>query len=662
LTVKPPYQVQTWFAIAITSITILGVLLGLRQFGGLQPLELLAYDQMVRLRPDSAPDPRLLIVTITEADIHRQKRFPLSDLTVATALQRIQRYQPRVIGLDLYRDLPQEPGNRDLALQLHQPNVIVITKIPDAEELGVLPPPDVPSDRAGFNDLVSDPDGVVRRSLLFADTETSTLYSFSLRLTLVYLQSLGIRPESGRANPANLRLGKTEFIPLKANSGGYQTIDANGYQIALTYRARRNLAHQVTLTQVLNGELHSEWVKDKIVLIGTTARSAKDLFLTPYSAAEKESPKMPGVLIHAQMVSQFLSVVLDRQPLMSVWSERAEILWLLGWMLVGGGLAWVLRSPLALGLLEAIAVLVLLGICYGAFLQQVWIPVVAPTGGLLVTVGVVIAYRAQQAQRQQQLMLRLLGQNTSPEIADTLWNSRDRLLKSGKLPGQRLVATMMFTDIRSFSAIAEQLSPENLLDWLNEYLNAITQEVQAHHGIVNKFTGDGMLASFGVPVNRVTSIEVSQDAQLAVSCALAMRDRLHDLNQDWQKRGLSTIQMRVGIFTGAVVAGSLGGRDRLEYGVIGDSVNIASRLESYDKTRQSDDCRILIAKETLVHVQGKFAVEHWGHLALSGKQQMVDVYRILGRIEEDSDSGMNAPVCDINQYPHGNNSSQESTE
>jgi class 3 adenylate cyclase len=242
----------------------------------------------------------------------------------------------------------------------------------------------------------------------------------------------------------------------------------------------------------------------------------------------------------------------------------------------------------------------------------------------------VVSYRAQRAQRQQMMMMKLLGQNTSPEIATALWQSRDRLLKAGKLPGQRLTATMLFTDIRNFSVLSEQLLPEDLLEWLNEYLSAITEEVKANQGIINKFTGDGLLAVFGVPMNRRTPIEVSQDACLAVECALAMGARLDQLNQDWQTRNQPLAQMRVGIFTGPIVAGSLGGKDRLEYAVIGDSVNIASRLESYEKDRQTETCRILIAQETLVHLQNKFVVERWGLLALKGKQQMVDVYRVLG--------------------------------
>lgn len=616
-------------AIGVTSLTITGGVLGLRQLGVLQPLELAVYDQLVRLRPDVGPDDRLLIVAITEADIKAENRFPLSDRTIATALQRLQRFQPRVIGLDVYRDLPQEPGQALLAKELQRSNLIAITKLPDPDDLGVPAPPHVPADRVGFNDIPSDPDGVIRRTLMFANLDDSTdLYAFSVRLALAYLKP---KLELQTVNDT-VQLGTTQFTPWEQDSGPYQTIDARGYQVLLNYRDRHHLARQVTLTQVLHGDLKPEWVKDKIVLIGTTARSAKDVFLTPYSATEPETPWMPGVVVHAQMVSQILSTALDQQPLTWFWSNEAEIVWISIWAVVGGLLAWFIRHPLLSAGMSIGAVGLLLSSGYILFLNHGWIPLAAPFLALTTTATTIVTHRAQQAQRQQQMMMKLLGQNTSPEIATALWNSRDRLLKSGKLPGQRLVATMLFTDIKNFSTISEQLPPEALLEWLNEYLSAITQEVRTHHGIINKFTGDGMLAAFGVPVNRTIPIEISHDAQLAVACALTMGQRLTQLNQDWHKRGLPIIQMRVGIFTGPIVAGSLGGKARLEYGLIGDSVNIASRLESYEKERQPDTevCRVLIAKETLIHLQDKFVVEPWGPIALKGKHCLVQIYRVLG--------------------------------
>jgi adenylate cyclase len=230
------------------------------------------------------------------------------------------------------------------------------------------------------------------------------------------------------------------------------------------------------------------------------------------------------------------------------------------------------------------------------------------------------------------MVMRLLGQNTSPEIAETLWQRRDDLLKDGKLSGQKLIATLLFTDLKGFSAISERLPPEALLDWLNEYLEELTQVVQSHQGVINKFTGDGLMAVFGVPIPREDPKAIAADAQRAVACAMVMGERLQHLNLIWQHRGLPEVEMRVGIFTGAIVVGSLGSKTRLEYGVIGDSVNTASRLESVDKHRQPTPCRVLIAHETLVQLQGKYEVEPWGPLALKGKEQTIKVYRVIGPV------------------------------
>jgi adenylate cyclase len=529
--------------------------------------------------------------------------------------------------------VPQEPGRSELLRQLQADNLIAITKLSNDEVTRIPPPPQVPTGRIGFNDFLIDPDGVVRRNLMFATTETQTYFSFSLRLALHYLASRQVSPQPSALDPTMMQLGNTTFLPLDADAGGYHSIDNAGYQILLYYRTQYPIARQVTLTQVLKNEVNPEWVRGKIVLIGTTAPSGKDLFYTPYSAGEQTDHQMPGVAIHAQMVSQILSAALDDRPLFQFWAGWGELLWLWGWAIAGGCLAWWVRHPVVLGLSSAGMLLLLSGAGFTLFVHQVWVPIVAPAIAAVMAAGVVVTYRAQQAQQQQQMVMTLLGQNASPEIAAALWMHRDRLLQSGKLPGQKLVATMMFTDIKDFSSLAENISPEALLDWLNEYLESITQAIQSHQGIINKFTGDGLLAVFGVPVPRANIAEIAQDAHRAISCALEMSDRLQQLNHEWQQRGLSPLQMRVGIFTGPIVAGSLGGKTRMEYGVIGDSVNIASRLESCAKDRQVNVCRILIAQETLSYVQDQFVVESWGPMELKGKHQMIDVYQVIKHTE-----------------------------
>lgn len=615
--------------LAITCIVVTATLLGVRHLGWLQPLELNAFDLMVQLRPDAGADPRLLVVTITDMDINNIEKWPISDRTLAKALAEIARLEPTAIGIDIIRATPYEPGNAELATQLKNPKVFPITFIGKSDYDRVPPPPNIPKKRIGFNDLVLDPDGKVRRNLMFVSDGKTTHTSLSMRLAFAYLDSKKI--DSKLTEKQEIQANQTVFSKLRSNSGGYQNINAQGYQVLLNYRSAENIAKTVTLTQVLDRKVDPKLVKGKIVLIGVTAISVNDLYFTPYSATASRNQAMPGVLIHAAATSQILSAVLDGKGLFWYWDEWQEILWIAVWSAVGGCLAWRLEKSLSLMGSAIAACGSLFGFTFFLFIQQGWIPLIPPAMALLITAAVAVTYKYEQSRQQEGIVMKLLGQQTSPAIANALWKERVHLLESGLLPGQKVTATIILTDLQGFSTISEKLPPEVVMSWLNEYLSAMAQEVQAHQGVINKFTGDGMLAVFGVPIPRTTPEEIAEDARLAVSCALAISSCLPQMNQNWSDRGLPSAKMRVGIFTGPVMVGSLGGATRLEYGVIGDSVNIASRLESCEKDRQEDTCRILIAEETLLHLADKFEVESWGALPLKGREQKVNVYRILGR-------------------------------
>jgi len=615
--------------LAIIWIVVTGTLLGVRHLGGLQPLELNAYDLMVQLRPDPGADPRLLIVEVTEQDINTLEKWPISDRTLAKAIAEIARLEPTAIGIDIIRDIPYEPGNAELATQFKNPKVFPITFLGQSKYQQAPPNPNIPEKRVGFNDLVFDPDGIVRRNLMFAKNGKTTMTSLSMRLAFAYLDSKKIA--SKLTEKQEIQANKIVFSKLRSDSGGYQNINAQGYQVLLNYRSAEKIAKSVTLTQVLQGKVDPKLVKGKIVLIGVTAPTVKDIFSTPYSASKNGNIPTPGVLIHATATSQILSAVLDGKGLFWYWDEWQEILWIAVWSAVGGCLAWRLEKSLNLIAIAIVACGSLFGFTFFLFMQQGWIPLISPAMALLITAGVAVTYKYEQSRQQQGIVMKLLGQQTSPAIANALWKERVHLLESGLLPGQKVTATIILTDLQGFSTISEKLPPEVVMSWLNEYLSAMAQEVQAHQGVINKFTGDGMLAVFGVPIPRTTPEEIAEDARLAVSCALAISSRLPQMNQNWLTRGLPAAKMRVGIFTGPVMVGSLGGTTRLEYGVIGDSVNIASRLESCEKERQEDTCRILIAEETFLHLADKFEVESWGPLPLRGREQKVNVYRILGR-------------------------------
>lgn len=380
--------------VGIASAMMTGLVIGLRELSWLQPLELTVYDRMVQFAPDPGIDSRLLVVGITETDIQTLRQFPIADRTIAQLLKTLKSYQPRAIGVDLLRDIPQPPGTLELLTELQSPNVIAITNLGTNESPPTPSPPGVAAKQVGFNDLVLDPDGVVRRNLIFADHNSTTYHSFATRLALRYLAKEDIRFAGEPNDPEQrIKLAKAALQPLAPNSGGYQTIDDRGYQILLHYRSR-NVARQVSLGDVLAGKVDPEWIRDKAILIGTTAVSGKDLFFTPYSAADMETARMPGVMIHAQIVSQFLSAALDGQPLFWFWSNSSEMLWIALWAIAGGTCAWWLRHPILLAIGETALLVGLSGVGYGLFLQRGWVPIAAPAIAILTTGGIVVAYRA----------------------------------------------------------------------------------------------------------------------------------------------------------------------------------------------------------------------------------------------------------------------------
>ncbi len=614
--------------LAIASgLGVAALVLGLQGLGAWQALELALYDHLVRRQPERGLDPRLLLVTITEADVQAHGRWPLSDRLVAQLLATLQAHQPHSIGLDLVRDVAYPPGHQEFVTQLQAPNLVGIHFLSDDPQRRIAPPPSLPLEQVGFSNVAVDPDGRVRRQLLFSAQADEVYPSFSLQLVLPYLEDQGLIPELTPSG--DYQLGAAVLPRLRPNAGGYRTIAVPNYQILLDYRRPEPIAQTVSLGQVLAGEVPPAWIRDRIVLIGPDLPSVRDAFFTPYSSARSGRREMPGVVLQGQMVSQLLTIALEGRSPLWVWPAWIETLWILLWALVGSGLAWRWQHPWALGGALSGAIALVLGAQAAAFQVQGWLPGGAPLLALTGSSLTLSLYAHQEARRHLQMVRRLLGQQTSPAIAEALWQARHQLLVAGRLAGQTMTATVMFTDIRNFSSIAEQHTAAVLLDWLNDYLNAMTAAVVNYGGLVNKFTGDGLMALFGVPVPRQTWEAIATDAQNAVACALAIDQALQQLNHDWQQRGWPRVQVRIGIHTGAIAVGSLGGPQRLEYGAIGDSVNIAARLQSCEKERQASDCRILIARETLGYLGDRFPVESWGALPLKGRQHLEEVFRIL---------------------------------
>ncbi len=398
--------------VVLTSVVVTGVIVGLRQLGALEGAELDAYDQLVRSRPESEPSDRLLVVGISEEDIRNYNQFPITDATLATLLKKLADYQPRVIGIDIGRDVPIGEGREDLIQVIEQnDNMVAACVMSSATEPGTPPAPGVPPERVGFADMQLDRDQAIRRTALVSfppfveplpenphlcQDPDNLLYSLPFQLALSYLEQEGIEEELTTPEEF-IKLDSTIFPPLEDQSGNYSYTGAFDYQIMINWSGE-NAIDQVTLTDVLEGNIDPNLVKDRVVLIGYTASTANDDFATPFSAAAQDRVLMPGVVLHAQVVSQILSTVLEGRPLIWYWSQGSEILWIFLWSVVGGTLAWKIRRPWILIPVALVAGGVLYGISYAVFVQQAgWIPLVPPAIGLaLTTFSVVIIDRYGQ--------------------------------------------------------------------------------------------------------------------------------------------------------------------------------------------------------------------------------------------------------------------------
>lgn len=603
----------------------------LRLTGLLQTFEWAVLDEFFRRRPPESVDNSILIIGISEQDIRALRQWPLSDAVLAKAIAKIKQQQPIAIGLDLYRDLPVAEGYPTLVKTFRSaPNLIGIEKkIGDSHDPPIAAPPVLKQlDQVAANDIVPDADGKIRRGFLAVKSENGEfLESLGLRLALIYLDKKGVAPDP---DALYLKLGQANFVPFKGNDGAYVRADDGGEQILLNYRGTTRTFQTVSLMDLLNNKVPPNLMRDRIVLIGATASSSNDFFYTPYSNDwTATSERMAGVEIQANLASQITQSALFDRPLIQVWSEPLEWLWIFFWSGVGAMVAWVLRNsrwtPLAVLLLTG----ALLAAGFWAFLWGWWIPVLPPAMGLVISLVAVTRYIADVERRDRQTIMNLFGRHVAPEVAEAIWRDRHQILTQGRVQGQQITATVLFTDIKDFTQTAVQTEPKALMNWLNEYMEAMAQLVLEHGGIVDKYIGDCVMAIFGVPIPRTTEAEIARDAQNAVHCALAMAVKLEALNQQWRSQNRPTASIRVGISTGTVVIGSLGSSQRLDYTTIGDSVNVASRLESYERSSDGSLCRILISDTTYQYCKELCNVRSIGAVILRGRAQPMNVYQVF---------------------------------
>jgi len=613
------------------------VVIALRSAGFLQFVELANYDIYLRLKEQQpVPEPRIVLIQTIEEDIQKLAEWPLTDARMAEVFSKLLVHQPRAIGVDLYRDIPVAPGTDELnALLTSDKRIVFIEKFGGDSSQHVAAPAVLRgTDQVGFADVPIDDDGVVRRGLLFLDDGKNFSFSLALRLSMAYLAKEGITPQQGDPNPEHIRLGPVTLKPFETNDAAYVNADARGYQYLLDYKGGANRFKTYSLSDVLEGRAESDLIRDSIVIVGVNAESVKDEFLTPYDRFTKRGLATAGIAVHGYEVSQLIRTALDGDAPTQFLNDYLESLWILLWSLVAAMIGLVASSSWRLSLFTLAGLLVLGGVTFYAFLNHWWLPVAPVAIVWLASAGLVTAFLSGHEKQEKKYLMDLFSKNVSPAVADEMWRHRADFLKGGRLEARTMTVTVLFSDLANFTPVAERLTPTELMEWLNNYMETMTGLVIKHGGVVDDFYGDAIKVNFGVPLPRTSDEEVYQDVSDAMRCALDMRREMEQLNASMLEENAPLVKMRMGIATGSVVAGCLGSAQRMKYTTIGDVVNTAARLEGYGKEideRFLDPyCQIMVAASTVEYLDGEFNLERVGTLQLKGKSQGVDVFALMG--------------------------------
>ena len=474
--------------VMLASVIAASTVLGLRYLGSLQILELKTFDKMITLRTSEPRDARLVIVGITDADLDTYLgTASVSDQVITDLIRKVRSHQPRVIGLDFYRNLPNRPGTQELAQVFRTtPNLIGIEKVIGNDERHPIPGNAIlrAADQVAASDIVVDMDGLVRRGLLFPAADSARiLEGFGLRIALEYLagEPTAITPEIDA--PA-LTLNQTPFPPIEHRTGGYVDMDARGYQILLNFRQQEHAFEVVSLKQVLHDQLASDLMRDRIVLIGSMALSRSDIFYTAGQRSEGSPPIKFGVEIHGEIASQIISTTLEGRPLIYAWSQWLESLFIIG-ISLGGGYLTQQATKLwqRLTFIPVASLLVIVG-SYGALnFLGLWLPIVPTLLGLWVAAALTGAHRTSRLQvlSAKDKLTGLANRRTFDENLQQLWF---KALRSQQ------PLTLMVGDVDHFKKYNDTYGHPQGDDCLKRVAQAIRTAVRARGALIARYGGE----------------------------------------------------------------------------------------------------------------------------------------------------------------------------
>ncbi|MFQ5432883.1 MAG: CHASE2 domain-containing protein [Nitrospinota bacterium] len=461
--------------------------------------------------------------------------------------------------------------------------------------------------RAGYFNFVPESDGSVRKVPLIVkyrdlvEQEGDDDYLFPpLALTVLrkYLKSAVIFWIGGDGVDKVALMGREPRV-IPTNSRGEMRINY--------YGPKGTFAHY-SAVDILNGEAAPELLKDKIVLVGATATAIEDVRFTPFDTY------FPGVEIHATIIDNILNGKYLAEPSLS-----SGLIQIIGVMVVG--LILLLSVPrlnaVAGGGIALALVAAIFGLHYVFFshyrLVLNTVPPLLETVLVYASLGI---YRFITEEREKRYIQSAFGQYLSPQVIEEIIKDPSKL----ELGGSRRELTVMFSDLADFSRIAETMDAEELVPFLNGYLSRMSGIIQHYNGTLDKYEGDAIIAFFGAPIN------YADHAARCCLAALEMQEELGKMRRVWEKEGKPALTMRIGINSGMMAVGNFGSETRMAYTIMGDSVNLAARLEGANKQYAT---HAMISSYTYAYCKDAVEVRELDTLRVVGKKEVVTVYELL---------------------------------
>jgi adenylate cyclase len=450
---------------------------------------------------------------------------------------------------------------------------------------------------SGYFTIRSDPDGVIRSMPLVIRSGEDLYPPLALLTAWHYLGKPQLAVRVGPTGVEGVQLGDA-LIPT----------DELG-QMLINYRGPPNMFTHYSVSDILAGRLKRGTFKDRIVLVGVTALGVYDIRATPFS------PVFPGLEIHANAIDNLLAGDVMSRP---QWSRAFDLLAIV----VLGVLVGV-----ALPRMSAIGALALTAVLAGAYMAfahwlfvtaRVWLNIVYPALALAGTYTVLTVYRYLTEERERKKVKDAFRHYVSGEVIEDMLADPDHL----RLGGDEKVLTVLFNDIVGFSTVSEQFPPSGVIAILSDYYTRMTEQVLANRGTLTNYIGDELMAIFGAPV------AYADHARCACEAALAMRDQRAVLAVEFARVGRPALRARTGINTGPMLVGNVGSTYRFAYTVLGDQVNLTSRLEQLNRTYGTE---IMIGEATAGLVTDSFVLRDLDLVKVKGRAQQLRVFELVGR-------------------------------